>query len=449
MKPGLELKLGQNLTITPQLQQAIKLLQMSTSELNSEIDSMLENNPLLETIDEQYSESEVYAERDYQHYGSTVNSNVHRIDGDINYENFISNQKTLKDYLEWQLNLTQITERDKTIAFLIIDAINEDGYLDLTIDDMHDILSKDLIDLDLDEVVAVQRLIQNFDPIGIACNNLEDCLLVQLEAIKEQNYYYPIIRDIIKNDLKLVAKKNIKKLMQKYDIDSEELGIVFNCINKLDPNPGRNIGDINCDYVIPDVLVYKNSLGWNVKLNEQHQTKIRINNTYSQTGNLNSTDTNYIKQKLTDAKWFIKSISNRNETLLNVAKGIVEEQIEFLEQGHQYMKPLVLQDIATKLNLHESTISRVTNQKYMSTPQGVFELKYFFSSHVSTINGFDFSSTAIKAIIKRVITEENVSNPLSDQAIAEILNIKGINIARRTVAKYREALHIPSSSERK
>jgi RNA polymerase sigma-54 factor len=445
MKTGLELKLGQSLTITPQLQQAIKLLQLSTFELNAEIDSALESNPLLEREEEQ----EIIT--DWDQYTS-FNSNSSNLSlENINLDNFISAKKTLKEYLEWQLNLNTGTERDKYIGSAIVDAIDEDGYLTLSIVEIYNGLVNELEDLDIEEVVAVQHAINQFDPLGVGCETLQECLLVQLNSLPKDTRYLIQAKEIISIHINLLGTKNYKKINSLLCIDDTQLQIILSIINQLNPKPGRSVADSDAEYITPDVIVENINNTWNIKLNGHNISKVKINNQYASmiTKADSSRDNVYLKDKLNEAKWFLKSIQNRNETLLRVTTCIVQEQVEFLEKGPEFMKPMILQDIADKLNLHESTISRVTTKKYLDTPQGLFELKYFFSSHIATNSGTDCSSTAIKALIKKTIAQENIHKPLSDQDIANQFKSNGVNIARRTVAKYREALNIAPSSQRK
>jgi len=357
----------------------------------------------------------------------------------------------LKEYLEWQLNLNTATDRDKYIGIAIIDAIDDDGYLLISIPEIYAGLVNELDDLDLEEVIAVQHAINQFDPIGVGSYNLQECLMVQLNCLPRNLPYLDLTKLLISSYINLLGTRNYKKIKSLLNIDDHELQIILNIISKLHPKPGRVITENDNEYTIPDVIVENINNSWHIKLNNSTLPKIRINAQYANMigKSEDASDKIYLKEKLNEAKWFLKSIQNRNETLLRVTTCIVQEQIDFLEKGAEFMKPMILQDIANKLDLHESTISRVTTKKYLDTPQGLFELKYFFSSHLATKSGTDCSSISIKASIKKLIASENVHKPLSDQEIARIFIEQGINIARRTVAKYREALHISSSSQRK
>jgi RNA polymerase sigma-54 factor len=445
MKTGLELRIGQNLTITPQLQQAIKLLQLSTFELNAEIDMALEANPLLEREEE--TSPEVTTDWEFTNFNSPKTASLDQ----INLDNLITSKKTLKEYLEWQLNLNTATDRDKYIGIAIIDAIDEDGYLTLSILEIYAGLTLELDDLDLEEVIAVQHAINQFDPLGVGSYSLQECLMIQLNSLPKDLLYLDLTKKIINEHINLLGTRNYKKLKSILNIDDHELQMILDIISKLHPKPGRLIAESDEEYTAPDVIVENINNSWHIRLNNHTLPRLKINSEYSNiiSKSDDHKDKIYLKEKLNEAKWFLKSIQNRNETLLRVTTCIVQEQIEFLEKGAEFMKPMILQDIASKLDLHESTISRVTTKKYLDTPQGLFELKYFFSSHLATKSGSDCSSTSIKALIKKLINNENTQKPLSDQEIASVFVSKGVNIARRTVAKYRESLNIAPSNQRK
>ncbi|RIZ71496.1 MAG: RNA polymerase factor sigma-54 [Methylococcales bacterium] len=478
MKQSLHLRLGQQLTMTPQLQQAIKLLQMSTLDLQQEIQQVLDSNIMLEINEDEgtpseaisTSESNVEYSESYTSEGSQTNipdelptdsswedtyepvlapgiSNPETVE----FESQRSNEATLQDHLLWQLELTIFSERDHAIAIAIIDSINNEGYLGNTPEEIYQGLQSQFEDLDFDEIIAVLHRVQQFDPPGIAAIDLSDCLKLQLLQLPESTLYRQQALLVVTRYLKLLATHEQAKLLRKLGVTELELANIVFLIRTLDPKPGEKIQGSSSEYVIPDVYVTKQNDVWQVNLNQDIAPKLRINPFYSSLIKRadNSKDNVCMKDHLQEAKWFIKNLHNRNDTLLRVARCIIEKQIGFLEHGSIAMKPMVLRDVAEALELHESTISRVTTQKYMHTPNGIVEFKYFFSSHVSREGGGECSSTAIRAFIKELIDNENQAKPLSDNKIADFLQEKGINVARRTIAKYREAMFISSSSQRK
>ena len=347
-----------------------------------------------------------------------------------------------------------MSEKDQSIALVIIDAIDSNGALTIDVESIHTAIDPKL-EIELDEIVAVLHRIQQFDPIGVGYRNLIECLLIQLNQYEDPTQSIPInnAKKIIKEHISLLGKRDYVQIMRKAKITEVELKDAIGIIENLDPRPGANISPPSTTYIAPDVIVTKNSESgkWKVELNLETTPKIRINddNASMVKTKTSNEDNDYLKNNLQEARWFIKSLQSRNETLLKVATRIVEHQEEFLEHGEEAMRPLVLQNIAEAVDMHESTISRVTTQKYMHTPRGIFELKYFFSSHVSTKSGGERSSTAIRATIKKLIAAENTAKPLSDKKITDLLEKEGINVARRTIAKYRESLSIPPSNERK
>ena len=478
MKQSLHLRLGQQLAMTPQLQQAIKLLQMSTLELQQEIQQALESNMMLEVNEEESTvqEAEILPEKkidnsdlltsqgsqtdipdelpidsswdDVYEYAMEAGANSAET---VEFETQRSKSSTLLDHLLWQVELTSFSERDHAIAMAIIDSINEDGYLISSPEEIFQGLQSQLDDLDFDEVNAVLHRVQNFDPSGVAAIDLKDCLRLQIQQLPESTPYKEEALTLVTRYLDLLATHEQSKLMRKLGVTERQLDEVVALIRTLDPKPGAQIQDSDSEYVIPDVYVVKQNDKWVVNLNPDIAPKLRINPFYSSMIKRadNSKDNTCMKDHLQEARWFIKSLQSRNDTLLRVARCIVEKQTGFLEHGSIAMKSMVLRDIAEELELHESTISRVTTQKYMHTPNGIVEFKYFFSSHVSTEGGGECSSTAIRAFIKELISNENLAKPLSDSKMAELLKEKGINVARRTIAKYREAMLISSSSQRK
>ncbi|MGR9044752.1 MAG: RNA polymerase factor sigma-54 [Gammaproteobacteria bacterium] len=478
MKQSLQLRLGQQLTMTPQLQQAIKLLQLSTLDLQQEIQQALESNMMLEVVEEESGMTgeqsqpdkkkdnadlvtsegsqtdipdELPVDSSWEDVFENAQASINSAAETVEFESQRSKSDTLQDHLLWQLELTPFSERDHAIAMAIIDSVNGDGYLISTIDDIFEGLKEQLDDLDLDEVQAVLHRLQNFDPPGVVAADLGDCLRLQLQQLPDTTPYKEEALLLVTRYLDLLAAHDRSKLMRRLGLNEQQLSGVIGLIRTLDPKPGAKIQDSDSEYVIPDVYVVKVNGRWEVNLNPEIAPKLRINPFYSSMikRSDNSKDNTCMKDHLQEARWFIKSLHSRNETLLRVARCIVDKQQDFLEHGSISMKPMVLRDIAEELELHESTISRVTTQKYMHTPNGIVEFKYFFSSHVSTASGGECSSTAIRALIKELVDNENQEKPLSDSKIADLLKEKGINVARRTIAKYREAMHIASSSQRK
>ena len=387
----------------------------------------------------------------YDSYDGATSYSRNDDDNSMSYEQTAAASESLHDYLHWQMELTPFSETDRVIAEALIDAIDDNGYLSLTLEDIHQGLVSDEFELDLDEIEAVLHRIQRFDPPGIAARDPGECLLLQLDQLPADTPWRQPAQQLIKHHLDALAGRDFNNLMRRLKVSQEELQQIILLIQSLQAHPGTQIATKETEYIVPDVFVYRQKDSWRVELNPENAPRIRINNQYSQMVRRadSSPDNTYLKNDLQEARWFLKSLQNRNETVLRVAGCIVEHQREFLEHGEEYMKPLVLRDIAEALEMHESTISRVTTQKYMHTPRGIYEFKFFFSSHVGTSEGGEASAVAIRAMIKKLINEENARKPLSDSKIAKVLGDGGINIARRTVAKYREQMSIPSSSERK
>jgi len=499
VKQSLQLRLGQHLTMTPQLQQAIRLLQLSTVELQSEIQEALESNPMLEegpdenanegsgaSNEEKRSEtsqndntpdpvsefevkdssSELQSDsmpsdlpvdsswEDTYDYSSTTPSTNYTSseDGLRDFENKSAIEDSLTDHLLWQMNLTPFSEIDRAIASLIIDSLNEDGYLATPLEEIWQELKEEETEVEFDEVEAVLHRIQNFDPPGIAARDLRESLKLQLAQLNGVDipWHIEAVR-LIEQHFDLLANRDFNLLMRRMKLTEDKLRQVVELIHTLNPRPGSQVASSAPEYIIPDVYVKKEKNTWRVSLNPDTTPKLNINSMYA--GLIQradkSPDNTYMQGQLQEARWLIKSLQSRNETLMKVATCIVERQKAFLEHGEEAMKALVLHDVAEEVGMHESTISRITNKKYMHTPRGIFELKYFFSSHVSTASGGECSSTAIRALIKKLIAAEEPKKPLSDSKIAKILSDQGINVARRTVAKYRDAMSIPPSNERK
>lgn len=456
MKSSLELHIGQQLTLTPQLQQAIRLLQLSTLDLQQEIQQIVDANPMLELNSQEEKETESTPEslKDSSDFQWAPTSGGHKRldfdDGDYNFENIYSATTNLQDSLRWQLDLSPMTDVDRAIAMTLIDAIDDDGFLTQSIEEMHQSLNSEAIPLELDEIEAVRHRLQQFEPIGCFSKNLSETLYVQLSQFPK-SVEVELAKRIVRENIELLGQHNYRLLMKIYQINEVLLHKTLEKIQSLKPKPGNLILKTPTDYIVPDVIVRKVQGKWEVDLIKNTLPKLSINNQYAaliQKSN-HSDDNQYLKNNLQEARWFLKTIESRQETLLRVSKAIVDYQADFFEHGAEQMKPLILNDIAQALGLHESTISRVTTQKYLCSPRGVFELKYFFSSHVPTTAGGECSSTAIHALIKKIIAGENRKKPYSDSKIVTLIEEQGIHVARRTVAKYREVMGIAPSNERK
>jgi len=478
MKLSVGLKVANSLSLTPQLQQAIRLLQLSSLELEQEIQLQLESNPLLEQIDDENSISTL---------SNSNNTDIHELDQSLNADHLPeelpvdthwdevyihqstaleipefqeqedNNHKSLslKQHLLEQINLLHFSQIDQLIAYCLVDSLDQRGFLEAEIEEITASVQNLLAEMgheeevEDDEVYVVLKHIQRLDPLGAGSRNLAECLRIQLEALPS----VPVIQDalILLEHYHLLIVNDLGKLLKQTGLNTERLKSAINMLKTLKAYPGIEFEDESSNYQIPDVIVSKKDQIWHVQLNTDILPKLRINSFYA--GMIRradqSTDNNYLKDQLYEAKNFIKSIDERHKTLLKVASCIVEHQRTFFEIGAEGMKPLILREVAEEVQLHESTVSRVTSNKYMLTPRGLFELKYFFSSHVGTTSGGEASSTAIRAMIKKLVSNENPRKPLSDNSITNLLKEEGIDVARRTVAKYRESLNIPSSSDRK
>jgi RNA polymerase sigma-54 factor len=477
-KAAIQLRLGPQIIMTPQLQQAIRLLQLSSHELHQEIQQVLDSNIMLEM-----AEDEAYENADDQDLSSgldeeesapdTLADDIPKelaIDSDwediydgtlspYDYPTREANGKeqgstleTLQDYLQWQLDLTPFSDLDRACATAIIDAIDSDGYLRASVEDIAQSLG-----MPVSTIETVLHRIQHFDPVGVGARDLRECLLLQLAEYEADMPWLKEAKSLVQNHLEVLGTHDYAQLTKRMMLSRDELREVVKIIQSLKPCPGAEIEPSQTTYVIPDVFVKKVKGQWKVELNSETSPKLRINAHYASlyrqidalANKKHRDDRKYLRNHLQDARGFIKSLNSRHETLLKVAKCIVKRQSAFLEYGEEAMKPLVLDDIAKELKMHESTISRVTTQKYIHTPRGLFELKYFFSSHLNTNRGGECSSTAIRAMIKKLIAAENTAKPFSDNKIVTLLSERGIKVARRTVAKYREAMLIPPSNERK
>ena len=467
--------------MTPQLQQAIRLLQLSSLELQAEIQEALESNPLLE-VEEDYSYDDPQIIRKDDNEATREISQLEHSDipddlpidsqwedtferqysgsGNLNHgdndfverDNQDESGDTLQQHLLWQMRLTPFTEVEQTIATVIIDSIEDDGYLKTTTEDILHSLGDEFPEVALEDIETVLHRIQHFDPVGVGARDLRECLLIQLSAYQPpEDAHSELLSKLIDKHLDALARRDYAQIKRALKISDDELTDLVRSIQLLNPRPGSLIQVDNTEYIVPDVYVRKLNGHWQLSLNPDNAPKIQIAEHYAQLINRadNSAENIYLKNNLQEARWFLKSLQSRNETLLKVTQAIIERQQDFLEYGEEAMKPLVLADIAEIVEMHESTISRVTTRKYLHTPRGIFELKFFFSSHVSTDSGGECSATAIRAIIKKLVAAENPRKPLSDSKIADILGEEGINVARRTIAKYRETLAIPPSNERK
>lgn len=502
MQQGLQLKFSSQLTMTPQLQQAIRLLQLSTIDLQQEIIEQLYNNPLLEVdedgpstgnndhqdspqatqddstdlnlnsddpliVDSAQDASEptvtdvdemtgievaddIAMEVKWDDIAQTPTNNTGK---EINLEDVYQVTESLQDHLLWQLNLTPFSASDKEIAEAFIDAISDSGFIS---DDLQGITShlnhQDQQNyIEIDELLAVLKRLQQFDPPGIFARDLRECLLIQLNQLSSETSHAVTAKILVKDFLDDIATIEPDKLAKKSGLEQHQIQGALKLIRSLNPQPGELLCSNNAQYIVPDVYIEKKSGTWRARLNDSNIPRLRINNTYA---NLikrsdSSADNQYLKNNLAEARWFLRSLESRNDSLMRVAMAIIDFQQDFLNHGPVAMKPMVLSDIANQLDLHESTISRVTTRKYIDTPRGIFELKYFFSSHVGTSSGGECSSIAVCAILKEMVAAEKPSKPLSDNKLAALLAEQGIQVARRTVAKYRESINIPSSSNRK
>jgi len=474
LKPSLQLKLSQQLTMTPQLQQAIRLLQLPVMELQTQIQTALDENVMLEAEEpegspedgqaesaasesddpEDFSDAEpepevaVAAEAEWEDTQKTGPSEAPKsADPRTTVEYADRSEETLRDHLLWQLELTNLDARTTAIGQAVIDAINDDGYLTDDLETIRATLTPDvLVSIEDIEQVLV-KLVQQFDPAGVGARSVSECVQLQLGQLVPETPGLELARRIAAEHLQLVAEHQygvLKRLLRASDGDIEAaVALVRAC----QPRPGANVFTAPPEYVVPDVFVRRHEGQWVVELNNSMSPQLRVNQVYA--GSLGrGEEYDALKAQLQEARWLIRSLEIRNETLLKVALTIVQRQTEFLEQGEEHMRPMVLRDVAEAIEMHESTVSRVTTNKYMHTPRGVFEFRYFFSSHVTGEEG-DQSSTAVRAKIRKLVGAEDPEKPLSDSQIAQMLSEGGVTVARRTVAKYREAMKIASSSERK
>lgn len=480
MKHTLQLKLSQHLTLTPQLQLSIRLLQLSTLELNQELERFLQENPLLERDDEVGEEAAPLPSGSINtipHDEPTASEPTEKtspeaapggadmVEGvwledagsysardeteESEYPQLAAVEPTLREHLNWQLNLTNFAERDKRLISLLIDALDEDGCLTQPLEELAALLPEELSVSAEELQIALQHL-QKLEPPGVGARDLGECLALQLEALPEDTPFRAEALIIVTQHLDSLAARDFGKLKKLLHCDDPTLRQVQHLITSLNPRPGADFAVLETRYIMPDVVVKKVKGVWVASLNAEAMPKLRVNRMYADILHRNR-DSSFqqLASQLQEAKWMIKNVQQRFDTILRVSQAIVDRQRHFFEHGDVAMRPLVLREIAETLDLHESTVSRVTTQKYMLTPRGVYELKYFFGSHVTTDTGGACSATAIRALIKQLVAAENPRKPLSDSQISEILGQQGIVVARRTIAKYREALQISPVSLRK
>ncbi len=473
MKQSLQLRQSQQLTLTPQLQQAIRLLQLSTLEINQEVARMLEENPLLEreeddptlpyahgdaastspaentaTKDEAPQQAEEDWSKDEWNEPSFSAAGASDDEEDAHAE-VVADTPSLREHLIWQLNMSQLDERDKRIIGLLIDALDQNGYLAQPLQEIAELLPEQL-DVTLDDLETALTQLQNLGEPGIGARDLGECLALQLKALPEDTPSRDLALRIVTQHLSLLAAHDFAKLKKVLHCDDAALRTAHVLIVHLKPKPGADFEHRTADYVVPDVVAERHQGKWHARLNVEAMPRLRVNQMYAsilqQRGEKNAQQ---LSGQLQEARWFIKNLQQRFDTILRVSQAIIDRQSHFLDYGEIAMRPLVLREIAEQLELHESTISRVTTQKFMLTPRGIFELKYFFGSGVATDAGGTCSSTAIRALIKQLVSEENMQHPLSDSSMSEILAKQGILVARRTVAKYRELMHILPANLRK
>jgi RNA polymerase sigma-54 factor len=474
MKQTLQLKLSQHLTLTPQLQQSIRLLQLSTMELNQELEKFLADNPLLEredspadtpiarmngepatvqTTTEEPRTEPAQAESapsELDWLADAAPSGGSRDDSEEgDFPQIAADSPTLREHLLSQLSLTNLEQRDRNIVAVLIEALDEDGYLTQPLEEVVELLPAEL-GIGLDELQIALKHLQNLDPTGIGARDCAECLELQLLALPESTPARALALTVVRKHLQLLATRDFAKLRKTLQCSEDELRQAQHLIQSLNPRPGAAFTELETRYVVPDVVVKKLKSVWVASLNPEAVPKLRINRMYADILQSNRNNSGgQLSQQLQEARWLIKNVQQRFETILRVSQAIVDRQRHFFEHGEVAMRPLVLREIADILGLHESTVSRVTTQKFMLTPRGIFELKYFFGSHVATETGGACSATAIRALIKQLVAAEDAKKPLSDSKIAEILGQQGIVVARRTIAKYRESLHIPPVNLRK
>jgi RNA polymerase sigma-54 factor len=479
LKPSLQLKLGQQLTMTPQLQQAIRLLQLPALELQAHIRELLETNVMLEPTEEaegtgtfetvepsppdhdrdreqqpelperaqEENTVEVVDEGWGEQSVGAAEAPWNSDDDERQQEFADAAGQSLQDHLLWQLELAKLEPREFAIARAIIDAISDDGYLTEPLEEIANTLRPE-IECEAAEVESVLGGVQALDPPGIGARSVGECIELQLRQLDPATPGFNTAIEIARHHLELVAERELSMLRRELRATEEEIACALALVRSCHPRPGATVSTGPAEYVVPDVFVRRTDHGWSVEINAATLPKVRLNSSYASLIGRNASHAT-MRAQLQEARWLLKSLEIRHETLIKVARSIVERQQAFLEHGDEHMRPMILKDIAEAVGMHESTISRVTSGKYMHTPRGVFELRYFFSSQVEGADGSGTSSTAIRAKIKKLVKEEDAETPLSDGRIAELLSGEGIPVARRTVAKYREAMGIAPSNERR
>ncbi len=478
MKQALQLRLSQHLTLTPQLQQSIRLLQLSTLELNQELEKFLAENPLLERedaesdsqppaatyaradgegetaaaspADPQAAETPAEKQAEIDWYADAPISGGTRDDGDdSDFPQIAAESPSLREHLLSQLALTMLEPRDRSLVALLIDALDEYGYMTMPLDELAQLIPPEL-GVEPEELQIALKHLQNFDPTGVGARNAQECLELQLHAHPADTPGLALALAIVRQHLALLAARDFVRLKKALGCGDDQLRQAQQLIQHLNPHPGAEFGVAETRYVVSDVVVKKEKGVWIATLNQDAMPRLRVNRMYADIlQNTRGASGSQLSQQLQEARWLIKNVQQRFETILRVSQAIVDRQRHFFEHGEVAMRPLVLREIAETLGLHESTVSRVTTQKFMLTPRGIFELKYFFGSHVATEAGGACSATAIRALIRQFVAAEDAKKPLSDSKISQILGQQGIVVARRTIAKYRESLHIPPVNLRK
>jgi RNA polymerase sigma-54 factor len=470
LKPSLQLKLGQQLTMTPQLQQAIRLLQLPALELQAHIRELLETNVMLESMEEAESTGtfevrvtaaeqpkpseraadstvEVLEESWGEHSVGPAETPWSGDDEDRQQDYADAAGQSLQDHLLWQLELASLGPRERAIGRAIVDAVSDDGYLTESLEEIAQTLRPE-VEATAEEVQAVLEGVQALDPAGVGARSVGECIELQLRQLDPATPGFDTALKIARHHLELVAERELSLLKRELRATEEEIASALALVRACHPRPGATVSAGKAQYVVPDVFVRRTDHGWGVEINPATLPRVRLNQGYASLIGRNASHAS-MRAQLQEARWLLKSLEIRHETLIKVARSIVERQTAFLEHGEEHMRPMILRDIAEAVAMHESTISRVTSGKYMHTPRGVFELRYFFSSQVEGADGSGTSSTAIRAKIRKLVKEEDPENPLNDGRIAQLLSGEGISVARRTVAKYREAMGIPASSERR
>jgi RNA polymerase sigma-54 factor len=466
-EPSLQLRLTQKLALAPQLQQAIRLLQLNRIELREYIQEVLDTNPILErsegddSADSSDAEPSEAASTELPDQPQEQDWESENLGGDQwlesnSYEGYSGESQiadtsadTLREHLIWQINLSHFSDEDAAIAHAIVYGLDEDGYLYDSLEDVRASLAPELL-VEKDEILAVLHRVQRLEPVGVATRNAAECIRVQLSVLPSDTKSRDLALRISRDYLELVARHEYDELRKRTGASEQALATALDLIQSLEPRPGARYDNRRDEYLVPDIYVTKSDEGWRVTLNPENDPGLKLNRYYIDLlRKSGGSDADYLKGRLQEARWLMSSLDMRNQTLMRVAQSIVEFQQDFLEQGELAMKPLVLKEISEAIGVHESTVSRATTRKYMLTPRGLFELKYFFSSHVSTDRGGVVSATSVKARIQSLLANEPVESPLSDQELAQLLRLAGIVVARRTVAKYRETLGIGSSNERR